>query len=310
MAATGLFINNRPLLIPGLPIQNFRDLVALTLKLPEDGTSRITKWVRAIVGHTTKGIWPQPLIPGFGPVAADAAKVNRYWTNNNKAGGAQLVIDRDGDVASMCDCAKIAAYHAGAVNQNTLGEEMFQEEVWSSGVKTGPLYEGELDITLKMNDVWTWIFRIQRQIQEKYVKAIPRLVDGGANAVGVYGHRDCSSNRGRGDPGDHFYTWHLRPIDVPADPDIGRPAAHFDGYEPVNYEANTDLALWIPRQKAMNKPPYNSGLKVDGVAGPATTAAVAKCYPDKPRGLWVVRPIDDILAAQLGNDFDPWKLAA
>lgn len=308
MTATGLICNKRPLIIPGLPIQNFVDLAALMLKLPEDGGPRNTSWIRAFVGHTTKGIWPQPLKPGYGPPVNDAVKVNRYWANNNEAGGAQLIADRDGDMASMCDCFKTAAYHAGKVNQYTEGLEIFQELVMDGERRTGPLYEGQLDNVVKLVDAVTWIFQIQRQIQSHYVGAIARLVAGGANAVGVYGHRDCSSNRGRGDPGDHFYTWLMRPVDVKADPEIGRPASHFAGYEPVNYEANTDLDLWKIRQAKMNKD-FKAGLTVDGVAGPKTVAAIQKNYPDKPRGLWITRPIDDTLAATYGNDFNPAKAA-
>lgn len=303
MTATGLICNKRPILVPGLPVQNYVDLVALLLKLPEDGAPRTTTWIRAFVGHTTKGIWPQPLKPGYGPPVNDAAKVNRYWTNNNDAGGAQFVADRDGDMACMCDCYKTAAYHAGKVNQYTEGLEIFQELVMVGEEKTGPLYEGQLHNVVKLVDAITWFFQIQRQVQSHYVGAIARLVAGGANAVGIYGHRDCSSNRGRGDPGDHFYDWLMRPVDTTADPDIGRPAQHFAGYEPVNYANNSDLDMWKVRQAEMNR--KGAKLTVDGIAGPKTVAAIQALYPDKPRGLWITRPIDDTLAATYGNGWQP-----
>ena len=276
---TGVVLNGKPRLIPGLPVQNFIDNGALVLKLPEDGAARTTAWIRVIVLHTTQGKWPQLLKPGYGPHVDDAAKVNRYWTNNHKPGGAQFVTDRDGDAGSMCDAFKVAAYHAGKVNQVSEGIEIFQET-------DGDLYEGQLINTVKLVDALTWFLGIQRQVQEKYVGDIPRLVQGGTNAVGVYGHRDCSDNRGRGDPGDHIYHKLLEA-----------------GYEPVNYQTETDIALWLPRQQELNK--LGAKLKLDGVAGPATTAAVKKYYPDKPRGLWVTRPIDDLMAATYGNDFVP-----
>jgi hypothetical protein len=309
VTATGLIINKKPFIVPGLPIQNFLDNIALMLKLPEDGAPRSTTWIRAFVGHTTKGIWPQPLKPGYGPRVDDAAKTNRYWTNNAEAGGAQLIGDRDGDLACMCDVFKTAAYHAGKVNQYTEGLEIWQEQVMVDGKKTGPLYTGQLDNCTTLVDAVTWIFQIQRQTQFKYVGRIPRLAEGGANAVGVYGHRDCCglknghATRGRGDPGDHFYDWLLKSVDTAPDPEVGRPASHFAGYEPVDYATNSDIALWKPRQLELNK--MGASLLVDGVAGPATVKAIQRYMPDMPRGLWTVRPIDAVLADAFGNDWRP-----
>lgn len=310
MTATGIIINGKPFVVPGRAIRNCVDLVALMLKLPEDGGPRRTTWIRAGVGHTTKGIKDQPLLDGRGPPADDAAKVNRYWSNNNAAGGAQFVVDRDTDIASMCDAFRTAAYHAGAVNQVTWGIEMFQEQVYVDGTRTGPLYVEEVEATVVLDDVLTWAFQVQRQIQHPYVGRIPRLAEGGEDAVGIYGHRDCCGlknrhpTRGRGDPGDHFYAFHMKPIIVAADPDIGRPAASFAGYEPVNYAERTDIALWKPRQKELNR--LGAKLKVDGVPGPKTVAAIQKYMPDKPRGLWIKRPIDDLLADVYGNDWKPF----
>ena len=293
MSATGPVINAKPRPIPGLPVQNYLDNAALTLLLPEDGRLRTTSWIRALCFHTTKGLWPQAVLPGYGPHVDDAAKVNRYWTNNRKAGGAQFVMDRDGTGASMCDCLKVAAYHASQVNDVTQGIEIYQEA-------DHDLYAGELDASVALADALTWFFQIQRQVQDHYVGPIQRLdkTHKGLDVVGVYGHRDVTSNRGRGDPGDHIYDYLIE-----ANAESGAEAVTSAGYEPVDYASSTDLALWKPRQAAMNA--KGASLKVDGVAGPRTVAAIQKYYPDKPRGLWIVRPIDGLLAATYGNDWSP-----
>lgn len=297
MTTTGPVINRKPRPIPGLAVQSYLDNGALLLKLPEDGASRATTWIRAVCFHTTKGLWPQVVVPGYGPHVDDAAKVNRYWTNNQKAGGAQFVVDRDGDAGSMCDCFSVAAYHASQVNQVTQGIEIFQES-------DKDVYEGELNAAVKLCDALTWFYGIQRQIQDVYYqrKPVPRLLapKDGLDVVGVYGHRDVTTNRGQGDPGDHIYDYCMRPMLVP---DGNGGEIPYPGYEPVNFALDTDIALWKPRQTALNK--LGAGLKVDGIPGPRTTAAIKQYYPDKPRGLWIVRPIDALLAAEYGNDFNP-----
>lgn len=285
MSSTGIVINARPRPVPGLVVQNYYDNGLLTLLLPEDGRARATTWVRALCLHTTKGIWPQTIVPGYGPHVDDAAKVNRYWSNSRKHAGAQFVVDRDGDAASLCDCFKVAAYHAGQVNEVTQGIEMYQEA-------DGDLYAGELDSTVKLCDALTWLFQIQRQVQRHYVGPIARLEEpkDGKTVVGCYGHRDVTSNRGRGDPGDHIYS-----------------ALLAAGYEAVEYENETDLAMWKPRQVGLNA--SGARLLVDGIAGPRTTAAVQKYLADKPRGLWVVRPADELFAGTYGNDWTPTSSA-
>lgn len=281
MSYTGPIVNARPRPIPGLAVQNYLDNGALTLLLPEDGAVRRTTWIRALCMHTTKGIWPQAIVPGFGPHVDDAAKVNRYWSNSRKRAGAQFVTDRDGDAGSLCDCFRVAAYHASQVNQVTEGVEIYQES-------DGDVYAGQLEATVKLCDALTWFLRIQRQVQSAYVGPIPRLdeLQKGLDVVGVYGHRDVTSARGRGDPGDHIYT-----------------ALLAAGYEAVDYDTSTDLAMWKPRQAALNA--EGAGLRVDGIAGPRTTAAVAKYEPSRPRGLWVVRPIDDLMADTYGENWSP-----
>ena len=84
--------------------------------------------------------------------------------------------------------------------------------------------------------------------------------------VGVYGHRDCSNNRGRGDPGDAIFEMLMDA-----------------GYESFNFEENEDKETWEDRQKKL-------GLLPDGVPGPRTARALIE--EGYSNGLWISRPGD------------------
>lgn len=85
--------------------------------------------------------------------------------------------------------------------------------------------------------------------------------------VGIYGHRECSSARGRGDPGDRIMEML---IDV--------------GYEPLDFDADEDLERWKGRQRNLGC------LSVDGIPGPKTCAALRDI--GHRHGLLVSRPGD------------------
>jgi len=93
---------------------------------------------------------------------------------------------------------------------------------------------------------------------------IPRLVAGGRDAVGIYGHRDQSDQRGRGDPGDRIYELLVA-----------------EGAEPLDYATGEDLARGRARQQALNAEAARRGetwppLVVDGLVGPASLTAARR----------------------------------
>ena len=84
--------------------------------------------------------------------------------------------------------------------------------------------------------------------------------------VGVYGHRNQTSNRGAGDPGDHIFEALLKA-----------------GYKGMNLDTQDDITFWKGVQNML-------GFTEDGVPGPGAAAALkAQGYL---HGLWVNRPGD------------------
>jgi len=260
-----IIIDGRAEEILGITSRSFVDDPSLELK-PQDCRSR-TGWVRSIVLHTTKGIpggairIPQRILPGLGAPVGAGKRSASCWSVDGRAGGAHLVVDFDGALTCHADLQETAAYHAGAVNQVSIGIEIYQ----GAG---GELYAGQLDAVVVLVDWLTRRFGIQRQTPAAYAgRPVERLEAGGRDFVGVFGHRDCSSNRGAGDPGDEVMRllW----------------AA---GYEARDLAVGEDLAVWKDRQLELGLAP------ADGVPGPKTVAALAAA--GRPRGLWVPRPGD------------------
>lgn len=265
----GLIIAGHDEDVPGLHCTNWREDENLRLKEGEDIGQRGGAWVRAIVLHTTSGLPKergdpeQDVIPGVGPATNAAERINRFaWGTDHRCASAHLLVDHDGSVGQYADLQFEVTYHAGPVNERTVGIEIYQDP------KTADLYAGQIAAVVQLVDWLTRRFGIQRQVPVSYSGApIPRCANGGVDVVGVYGHRDVSPAKGRGDPGDAVFV-----------------ALRQAGYEAYDLVTGSDLAIWQSRQRAL-------GLgTIDGVPGPGTRAALERA--GHKYGLWIARPGD------------------
>jgi hypothetical protein len=265
-----LIIDGKPEELPGLVTASWFDNPRLRLKR-DDYRPRSTRWVRNIVLHTTKGIpggkdmRPQVILPGLGPDTDVETRIARLWSTDGRGAGAHLVVDHDGGIACLADLMTEAAFHAGSCNTTSIGIEIFQ----GAGAE---LYAGQLDAVVALVDWLTRRFGIQRQIPAGYHgKPCTRLELGAIDFVGVFGHRDCSSNRGEGDPGDEVFRM-----------------LALAGYEQFDLDIARDRMAWKARQRDMAITP------IDGVPGPATRDVLAR--RGRPFGMWVPRPGDAMAA--------------
>jgi hypothetical protein len=267
----GLVINGAAVHVQGLNTQNYLDVPALRLKAGEDMRIRRSAWIRNVILHTTKGIpggkdkRAQKILSGYGPNVDAAERVTRYWSKDGRNAGAHIVVDHDGLVTCCADLQRDATYHAGNCNESSIGVEIYQGS-------DAELYEGQLEAVVVLCDFLTSYFKIQRQFHWPYKnKPISRFEDRNAvDFVGVFGHRDCSSNRGLGDPGDAVFEF-----------------LYQAGYERFDCSKDEDKATWKVRQAALVGK-GTLGITPDGVPGPRTAEALIKeGYPD---GIWVRRP--------------------
>jgi hypothetical protein len=262
----GVLIRQHEIEVPGLTVLNPFDEIIYALA-DEDYRDRPNTWVRGIVLHTTKGIpggrdrRKQNIRQGIGPNTRRDERLAKMWSLDDRKAGAHLIADHDASWVCTCDLQEHSAFHAGNVNNVTIGIEIYQGN-------DAELYETQLLSVVHMVDFLTRTFSIQRQIHWPYKRhAIKRGLRRGIDMVGIYGHRDCSNNRGRGDPGDAIFE-----------------ILNDHGYESFDYEENEDKREWKGRQREYH-------LLEDGIPGPRTAQALLN--DGCPHGLWVRRPGDN-----------------
>lgn len=217
-------------------------------------------WVRQVIVHTTQGAWPQPINQTPGP-GGEAARYADIWQSDPKHSAAHLVVDSAGVVVCLADLALTTAYHAEGSNPWSIGIEMFQ------GLG-GLLHQATLDATALLVTAICDAMGIPHQMPRGSYLGEPllrmevtdhghRMQLGGPDCVGVFGHRDNTSARGRGDPGDAIWT-----------------ALAGLGFEGLDYAGGEDLAKGRARQRALNA--SGGHLVVDGLVGPASLAAARR----------------------------------
>lgn len=248
---------------------------------PGDYMLRPTPWVRQIIVHTTGGLWPQAVLPGK-PPGGHAQQIAEMWSGDDGGNGkqvhsaAQIIVDFDGTVVCLCDLLTTAAYHAEGSNPWSIGIEM-------STFPHGEISESTLKATAKLVNALCWpTFPIPRQMPRGPYRnepiarmeilgtaTFPRRQLGGPTLCGVFGHRDETSERGAGDPGDAIW----KELDAL-------------GFERVDFHVFEDLTIGKERQAQLNA--RGARLTVDGVVGPASLLAAQNrgfaSWRDVPRG--------------------------
>ena len=240
----GLIIDDVEHAIDGLVVTNYLDDLRLN-RGAEDGRRRRTRWVRQQINHTTKGIpgggdWrPQWLRPG-GEDRGKEFDVAKFWSTSPKQSGAHTVIDTDGSIGQIADLLKIAMYHAGRVNEFSIGHEIYQ-------LNDAGIFQATIEACVKLNMAVCGLFGIQFQIHRPYQGPLSRQWK---DRVGIFGHHDVTNNRGPGDPGEFI-----------------KDALVTAGAEAFDFKDGEDIGVWKERQ-------YELDLHPDGVPGPMTVKAL------------------------------------
>jgi hypothetical protein len=270
-AGGGLPIAGRVVPVAGLTILNSNDADWCRLH-SDDYRARRAHRPSLIVEHSTGGNWPQRVIPGAGP-RGHAEQIARMWSGQDRGGGerihsgAQILIDYDGMVACLVDLILCAAYHAELANDHSIGIE-------HCTTPDGSIYQTTIDASVRLHQALCEPERLEDGLQIPFqIHAAPyrnaplarcetgsgptRHQIGGPDIVGVIGHRDETSERGCGDPGDAIYA-----------------ALIAAGAEPLDYAAREDLERGRGRQRYLVG--RGEPIAVDGIVGPVSLGAARR----------------------------------
>lgn len=186
-------IDGEAVALPNIKSLSWLDDPKLRLSFPNDGTKRQGR-PQCIILHTTTGDMPQHLVDDAAPPEhCTARRTVAYWAKSPRRAGAHLIIDADGTLLCLADLGREVAYHCSGVNGVSVGIEVVQQA-------DGTLYAEQLRVAFVVCEWLCDRFNIPRQVAWPYTGARP--LDTMRHFRGVAGHRDVSSNRGRGDPGD------------------------------------------------------------------------------------------------------------
>jgi hypothetical protein len=248
----GLLIRGVIVPVDGVTIANPTDTTWAKLDGGDYRPRRPGEFVHQVILHTTKGLAKQYVRAGAGPGNADKL-VADFWRNDPEHSAAQIVVDTDGTAACLCDLATIAAYHATASNPWSVGIEMYQ-------MADGGVFDATLNSTVKIVLAICDAFAIPLQIPKlPYAnRPLARMVGGGPDCYGVFGHRDNTSRRGWGDPGDEINN-----------------RLELAGAERFDFDQREDIATWTRRQKFLNAM-FGEKLAIDGKPLGATRAAMLR----------------------------------
>ncbi|HET7379566.1 MAG TPA: hypothetical protein VFJ24_05965 [Gaiellales bacterium] len=107
----GIIANGKQVDARGLTVTTWLDDLSLALTRGEDFIPRDPgTWIRAIIAHTSKGIMPQPILPGLGQPVDAGRRLARYWATDGRCAGAHFVVDADGHVYQCADIVTVEAY--------------------------------------------------------------------------------------------------------------------------------------------------------------------------------------------------------
>ena len=206
----GLIIDGRRYPVPGVRVVTYLDDPVRCPRVTK-GNARPASAATAVMLHASRGR-SGVVVPGSRE-SDKAAKLVRYQVRSERDASWCITIGSAGDVWQQCDAATFATWHATVANQWSVGLELAQT------ADTPDLTQAQVDACVAVVRVLCEALRIPLRVPvvghdgdswsvcNKPVRAWQSRKQGGeARAVsGVLGHRNVTTSRGKGDPGDGVF---------------------------------------------------------------------------------------------------------
>lgn len=252
---SGLLIADVLITVPGVTVISPKEQPWAYLTPGLGGVTRTHEWVRQYILHKTIADDPEKVLDGAGP-SGGAQATAEWWQssdgvhNPKRYSGAHLVTGEDGVVACLADLANFEAWHATVSNKWSVGHET-REKVG------GTCWRASLEATVATCLAACEAMGIWPQVPSREYDGHPmkRMLNGGPDMVGIFGHRDNTEDRGKWDPGEELFSM-LRA----------------GGVEAFDFDAYQDARVWKGRQ--MTLAALGHDVDVDGIPGPKTVAAL------------------------------------
>lgn len=154
--------------------------------------------------HNFTGSRNTIVVPGKGSEVRSFAVARMFANPNGRKASCHLIITAAGRVLCLADLKKHKTWHAGTANDWSIGIEIQKD-------KDFKMYEACLDTTVEVCEDLYNLFSIPKIIpadnknplvvEEGFIPSITKVKP----YKGFFGHRNCSTNRGPGDPGNAIF---------------------------------------------------------------------------------------------------------
>lgn len=199
----GLIVADRRVVVPGVDVVTWLDDPELAPRVLK-GVERLASDVTAIVLHASRG--KRGVIEGESRASTKAAKLARYQVRTEREVSWHLTIGASGDVYQQADAGTWTCWHASHANSWSVGIELAQDRddpnLTVAQVRACIAVVEALCVALAIPR-WVPVSTDGAPESGAVLAWQPRKQGGDAKAVaGVIGHRNLTTRRGVGDPGD------------------------------------------------------------------------------------------------------------
>lgn len=205
----GLIINGKRVPVPGVNVITWEDDPRVPRVPRAKRSTRPASSVTAIVLHTSRGKVGK-VVPGSRQ-SDKALRLARYQARGSHAASWHLTVAHDGTVYQQADLATDETWHATQANPWTVGIELAQDESPDLTQAQVSACVATVRAVCEALGIPAWVPARQSggswSVLSTPVRAWqPRKQNGASqSARGVIGHRNLTTNRGAGDPGDGIF---------------------------------------------------------------------------------------------------------
>jgi hypothetical protein len=195
-----MIVDGKRIAVPGVNVTTWLDDPKRAPRVTDGATRKVPPC--AVVLHTSRGV-RGGVREGSRPSTL-AETLALYQARTAREVSWHITVDTDGDVLQQADASTWTCWHAGRANAWSVGIELVQAP------DTGDLWRVQVDAAVRVVDALCGALSIPRRVPvtpsgRPVVGVVAGWVASSVRWAGVIGHRNLTSDRGPGDPGDAIF---------------------------------------------------------------------------------------------------------